>query len=279
MKTAIIDVGGGMRGVYAAGVLEYCLDNDINFDIAFGISAGGGNLVCFLGKQKMRNYTFYTEYAFRPQYMSIKNLIFKKSYIDLDYVYTTLGKSDGENPFDYDTFVNNPTELFIVATEALTGKPKYFTKSDFSLDKYDVLKASSCIPFICKPQFINGVPYYDGALSDSIPIEKAFELGCDKVVLILTKPQDTVRIPNTDIKLAKLIKNRYPIAAQALCNRADHYNKYIVKAKKYASEGKLLIVAPDDTCGVSTLSRNKNNFIRLYNKGYSDGIKISSFIK
>ena len=30
--TGIIDVGGGMRDIYGSGVLDYCLDNKINFD-------------------------------------------------------------------------------------------------------------------------------------------------------------------------------------------------------------------------------------------------------
>lgn len=32
MKLGLIDVGGGMRGTFAAGILEYCLENNINFD-------------------------------------------------------------------------------------------------------------------------------------------------------------------------------------------------------------------------------------------------------
>ena len=69
MKTGIIDVGGGFRGVYAAGVLDYCLDNNLTFDLGIGISAGSANIVAFAAKQRERNRKFYTEYALRKQYI------------------------------------------------------------------------------------------------------------------------------------------------------------------------------------------------------------------
>lgn len=40
MKTGIVDVGGGLRGIYAAGVLDYCMDKGIRFDLGIGVSAG-----------------------------------------------------------------------------------------------------------------------------------------------------------------------------------------------------------------------------------------------
>ena len=121
MKTGIIDVGGGMRGVYAAGVLDYCLAMDIRFDLAIGVSAGSANLASFLAGQRGRNFTFYTEYSFRREYMSAKNVLAKRSYIDLDYVYSVLSNSGGENPLDFHVLKDSPTELLVVATSALTG--------------------------------------------------------------------------------------------------------------------------------------------------------------
>lgn len=64
----VIDIGGGTRGVYGAGVLDYCMDNDIHFDYCIGISAGSANLMSYICNQRGRNYTFYTEYFFRREY-------------------------------------------------------------------------------------------------------------------------------------------------------------------------------------------------------------------
>lgn len=278
MKTGIIDVGGGFRGIYACGVLDYCMDQKIQFDLGIGISAGSANLASFIAGQRGRNFTFYTEYGLRKQYASVGNFIRKRSFIDMDYVYGTLSNRDGENPLDYAALRDNPMEFIVVAANAETGEAKYFDKRDIRQDDYNVFKASSSIPFVCKPYFIQGTPYYDGALGDPVPAEKAFAMGCDRVVLLLTKPENVLRTSEKDEKLAARICKKYPNAAEKLRQRANRYNEGVALAQEYARQGKVRIVAPDDTCGVSTLSRDPADMKRLYDKGYADGKKVKSFM-
>ncbi len=275
MKIGVVDVGGGLRGIYATGVLDYCMDQGIRFDLGIGVSAGSANLVSYMAGQRGRNYQFYTEYAFRKQYMSLSNFITKRSFVDMDYVYGTLSNSGGENPLDYPALRDNPMEFYVVATDALTGEPKYFDKGDIRQDDYSVMKASSAIPFVCKPYEVQGRLYYDGALGDPVPVEKAFQLGCDRVVVILTKPEHVLRNSKKDEKLAAGIRKRYPAAAEKLCKRAQQYNEDVALAQEYARQGKALIIAPDDTCGVDTLKKDKKALQRLYDKGYLDGKKIT----
>jgi len=277
-KIGIVDVGGGYRGVYASGVLDYCMDHGICFDLGIGVSAGSANLISYAARQRGRNHQFYTEYGLRKEYASLGNFLFKKSFVDLDYVYGTLSNSDGENPLDYPAVAADPMEFIVVATEAETGQPRYFDKSHISQDDYSVLKASSAIPFVCHPYAVGDTLYYDGALGDTVPLLKAFELGCDRVVLLLTLPLDTVRTADKDKKLAARIRKKYPLAAEKLEQRAENYNKGVALAKELAADGKVLIVAPDDTCGVSTLSRDADALRRLYEKGYQDGTQISDFL-
>ena len=167
-------------------------------DVGIGVSAGSANVSSYIAGQKGRNYKFYAEYSARKEYMSLHNFLVKKSYIDMDYLYGELSNSGGENPLDYAAIAKSPIAFIVVATEAETGRAKYFDKSDMRPDQYDILKASCSIPFVCHPYVIDGVLYYDGALSDPIPIEKAYELGCEKVVLILTKPKELRRTPQRD---------------------------------------------------------------------------------
>ena len=278
MKIGVIDVGGGYRCVYATGVLDYCIDNDIKFDVGIGISAGSANLVTYAANQRGRAKKFYTEYGLRKEYASIGNFIRKRNFIDLDYAYGTLSNSDGEYPLDYIAVKNNPMKFIVIATEATTGKPKYFTTDDMAQDNYDILKASSSIPFVGKPYPIKGSLYYDGALSDPIPLYKAFEEGCDKVVLILTKPRDTIRSPKKDVLLANRIKKKYPEAAEKLASRAERYNEMVKVAKEYEKEGKVLIVAPEETFGVDTLTKEVEPMMKLYDSGYRDGRRITEFL-
>lgn len=279
MKIGVVDVGGGLRGIYAAGIFDYCLDKVIWFDTCIGVSAGSANIASYLAGQRRRNYQFYSEYSFRKEYMGLKNFVRKKSFIDMDYVYGTLSNSTGENPLDFQKIMQNPAEMIVVATNAETGEAAYFDKTHLKQDDYGILKASCSIPFVCHPYEFNGVLYYDGALSDSIPIEKAFQCGCDKVVVILTKPEGTVRNSKADMKFAKRIQKRYPESAEKLRQRAELYNKEVALAVQYRNMGKVLIVAPDDTCGVDTLTRDKEALKRFYYKGYQDAQKITEFLE
>lgn len=278
MKTGVVDVGGGLRGIYAAGVLDYCMEHGIRFDLGIGVSAGSANLASYAAGQIGRNYKFYTEYAFRRQYMGIGNFIFKHSFIDMDYVYGTLCRADGEYPLDYPSLRDNPMEFYVVAADARTGQAKYYGKEDIVADNYDVFKASSSIPFFCPPYEINGVPYYDGALGDPVPFEKAFQLGCDRVVVTLTKPEHELRSSKRDEKFAAYIRKKYPAAAEKLCQRAMRCNKGVALAQEYARQGKVLIISPDDICGVDTLKKDKASLHRLYKKGYQDGQKILNYL-
>ena len=279
MKTGVVDVGGGLRGVYAAGVMDHCMDRGIRFDVCIGVSAGSANLASYVSGQRGRNYVFYTEYAFRREYMSLKNFLTKKSYIDLDYAYGTLCNTGGENPFDYDAFLRSSQLFLAVASDAETGEARYFSKEDTSRDHYDVLKASCAIPFVCHPYTAGGRPCFDGALADPVPVQKAFDLGCDRVVLILTKPRDFVRTPAKDRRLASFVRKQYPVAAEQLCRRAERYNAGIRLAETFEREGKLLIVAPDDTCGMDTLKRDAAAMKKFYRKGLRDGEAIDAFLE
>lgn len=274
----IVDVGGGLRGIYGAGIFDYCMEKEIYFDYCIGVSAGSANICSYLAKQRGRNYKFYMEYSFRKEYMSMKNLLRSGSYINMDYIYGELSNEGGENPLDYKELEKSDAVLKIVAANAITGEPVYFDKKDMFQDEYSIMKASCCLPLVCKPYRVKGVPYYDGGIADPVPVKKAFDDGCDKVVVILTKPLDTIRVAKKDAFPAKILKRKYPKAGEDLALRYKKYNDGVALAKRYQEEGKVLILAPDDCEGMNTLTKDKNAIERLYQKGYRDAKKIQSFI-
>ena len=278
MKTGVIDVGGGMRGIYGTGVFDYCLDKGINFSYGIGISAGSANLASYVGGQRGRNYVFYRDYSARKEYMGLGELFHHHSFLNLDYIYSTLSNSDGENPLNYDGIMKNPMEWYVAGTNAITGEARYFDRNDIKRDDYSILKASSAIPVVCEPQYIDNVPYFDGALGNPVPVKKAFDDGCDKLVLILTKPESLIQTPDNEKILARMFQSKYPKAARQLELRAERYNEGVALAQKYAKDGKAIIISPDDTCGVDTLVKNKSSLQKLYEKGYEDAEKISLFL-
>lgn len=278
MKIGVLDAGGGFRGIYGCGVLDACLDMGIMFDYAVGVSAGSANLFSYLARQRGRNYVFYTEYGFRKQYASLGNFLRRGNYVDLDYVYSTLSNSDGENPLDYDAFEANPAEFYVVACDARTGEAAYLGRDFISRDNYQVCKASSALPVACRPQRVGDRLYFDGGMADPVPIEKAFADGCDKVVLILTRPRSSLRTPKDDATFARLLKLRYPKAARELSLRYKKYNDAVALAGEYEKQGKLLVVAPDSIGHMTTLKRTKEDMDMLYEKGLRDAKKIPEFL-
>ena len=274
MKYGIIDVGGGLRGIYGAGVLDRCLEEKVAFDCCIGVSAGSANMTSYLAGQHGRNKPFYDEYSFRKEYMSVKNLVEKHSYLDLEYVYGVLSNRGGENPLDYPAMMENPAELVVVAADARTGKPRYFTKEDTKQDDYRILMASCCIPVVEQPIVIEGTPYYDGGLADPVPLEKALERGCDRVAVILTKPVAVGGENRRDEKLSRLLGLKYPEAAKGLALRSRRYHEALGRLLAMEQEGSACIIAPDSTEGMSTLTKDKKSLEILYQKGRSDAQKL-----
>lgn len=279
MMVGVVDVGGGLRGVYGAGVFDRCIDENIRFDYCIGVSAGSANIASYTAGQRGRNYRFFTDYTFRKEYMSLSNFIHSGSYLGLDYIYSTLTNQGGEDPLDFSAMSAYKGVIKTVATDAVTGKAHYFGLDDYSLNDYSVLKASCALPLVCRPVVVNGVKYYDGGIADPVPIEKAFSDGCDKLVLILTKPLSALSDDNSRNELAaKLLYGSYPHLADSLEHMLYRYNNSVRKALEYEKQGRLLILAPDDCCGMKTLTKDRVKIDRLYHKGYENASKIKDFI-
>lgn len=278
MKTGLIDVGGGTRGVYGAGVIDRLLDDGIDFDYCIGVSAGAGNLATYVAGQRGRNYAFYADYAFRKPYMSLKNFLETGSYIGLDYIYGELTNEGGENPLDYDAFSASPKEFVVVATDVETGLPRYFPKEKVRRNHYDVVKASCDVPVVNRPYVVEGRGYFDGGLSDPVPFRRAFEDGCDKVVIILTRPTTDHKVSRRNARLSRILGRHYPRCGEALKVRDDLYQNQVMQALNLQKEGKVLIVAPEDIGDMKTLTKDRQEIDALYRMGYDDAAKVAAFV-
>lgn len=274
----IIDVGGGMRAVYGTAVLDYCMEHGVSFDYGIGISAGSANLVSGFAGQNRRAYRFYTDYAFRDEYMSSRNFLRDRNFIDFDYVYDDLSGHDGEDPLDYEAFANSGKRIYIVATNALTAEPHFFTNEDLWQDHYDPVKASCSVPVVNRPYVIDDVPYFDGALSAPLPIRKAFADGCDKVVVVLTRPLGRKHTERRDAAFAAMLEKEFPAVAQAMRTSAKRYDDALSIALEFQYDKKALIVAPDSIGHMKTLKKDLNGVRALYRKGRRDAKKVVEFI-
>ncbi len=74
MSNGLILEGGGMRGIFAAGVIDYLLDAGIKFDNVIGVSAGACHGCSFVSGQRGRAYATSTDYLDNRDYCSLRNL-------------------------------------------------------------------------------------------------------------------------------------------------------------------------------------------------------------
>ena len=285
----VIDVGGGTRGIFGAGVFDRCMELDVHFDYVAGVSAGSANGASYLAGQQGRNYVYYNEYAFRREYMGFQNLLRTGSYINLDYIYSTLSNAGGEYPLDYSAMMANPADMEIITTDALTGRAVYLRKKDIQANDYAYMKASCCVPVINRPYRITAPPHvkgdesgtilcFDGGLSDPIPFRRALQAGCDRIVVILTRPKEDFRNGRTDRRFARLLRLRYPAAAAALVRRSDVYNNSLREVLALEKKGTALVIAPDTIGDLKTLSQNHAQLDSLYRKGYAGAEAIPDFL-
>ena len=269
-KIGLIVEGGGMKCAYSAGVLDAFLDENINFDYALGVSAGSANIASFLAGQRGRNLRFYTTHIHEPDYFGMHSLIKTGNLFGLQYIYGTLSNSYGADALDWDTLVKNPTEYKVVATDAQTGLPKVFDKSEMHKDNYIQIMASCALPAACKPVYVDGKPYFDGGVSDSFPYEVALSDGCDKLVILMSKNKDFVKKPEAHKPLYTAMCHKYPKIVDCLNNRHINYTRQQHEIYKMEKEGKAFIFAPSKHLAMGTYAMDEISNKKLYDLGIKD---------
>ncbi len=274
----IIDVGGGMRGIYTSGLFDYLMDKGIKIDYCLGVSSGSANLITYVAGQRGRTYKFYTEYAFEKNYMGARCYLKSGMVMNLDYIFSGISGSEGKDSLDYDAIMNSGMQFTAVSTDIETVAPHYFTKDELKKDDFSILKATAAMPIACrKPVNVNGKFYFDGGLSDPIPIQKAFDDGCDRVIVCITKPED-VRKTILPSWIVKPLLLKYPQIADSVLDLHTKYNAGVEEAIRLHKEGKVLLVAPEECFGINTITRELDGLNKLYELGYRDGKKIEDFL-
>lgn len=266
-KIGLIVEGGGMKCAYSAGILDAMSDHNITFDYSIGVSAGAANLASFNGGQRGRNIRFYTTHIHEPDYFGVRSFIKTGDLFGLKYIYADLSNSDGADPINYQKIMENPSEYVIVATDAETGKAVYFTKEDMAQDDYRCIMGSCAIPAASRPVDINGRKYYDGGVSDSIPVQRALDDGCDKIVCILSKQHDFVKKPEGHKFLYSMMCRRYPKTIEAMNNRHIMYRQCQDTLFALEDAGKAFVFAPYPMPKMTAFTMDEKIMQGLYDMG------------
>jgi predicted patatin/cPLA2 family phospholipase len=275
-RVGLVLEGGGMRGVYTAGILEYFLESQLFFPYVIGVSAGACNAASYLSKQKGRNKTVTIEYASDPRYISWKNYFRNRQFFGMDFIFDEI--PNNHVPYHYDVFYNSPSEFVVGTTDCLTGEPVYFKKQDYGKDLLTVLRASSSLPFIAPEVRFKDKILLDGGISDPIPLKKAQQDGFAKNIVILTRNKGYLKKPS---KFHYLVNRKYPEykgLQQSLRNRYQIYNETVEYLEMEEKKGNVLIIRPTQPLKVGRMERNPQRLEELYNQGYEDARSAMSSI-
>ncbi|MBE6053096.1 MAG: patatin family protein [Clostridium sartagoforme] len=267
-NTSLILEGGGMRGIYSAGVLDLLLDKDIAINYCVGVSAGACNCVSYISKQKKRNYRVNMNYVNDKRYLSFSNLVRTGSAFGMNMLFDIIPNE--LEPFDYEAFRNSGTKFFVGATNCDTGLPEFYNIKDFNEEGYTPLKASISLPLVAKVINYENKNLMDGGIAAPIPIQKAIEDGIEKHVVILTQHKGYRK---SKTKLMPIIKRKYKNykgLIDAMENRYKIYNETLDMLDKLEEEGKCFIIRPSVPLEVSRFEKDKNKLGDIYNRGYED---------
>ena len=273
-KLGLVLEGGGMRGAYTSGVLRAFMDEGIKFPYVIGVSAGANNGANFVAEQKDRNKKVFVDYVSHKDYSGFRHLIKERSYFNMKFLFDTLPNQ--LVPFDYDTFFNSPTIFKVCVTEVETGYPKYFEKSQSKDNKEfmnKVLRASSSLPIISPPVEINGKLYFDGGITDSIPIEKSIEDGNQYNVVVLTRNNGYLKEEQKLGVYSKHYLRKYPTILQAIKKRHIKYNITLEKIANLEREGYIFVFRPIAPLMVDRLEKDPLKLNNLYNQGYEETLE------
>lgn len=267
-QVGLVLEGGGMRGVYTAGVLEYFLEQQLFFPYVIGVSAGACNAASYLSKQKGRNKTVTIQYASDPRYISWRNYFKNRQFFGMDFIFDEIPNQ--HVPYHYDVFYNSPSEFVIGTTDCLTGEPVYYKKQQYGKDLLKVLRASSSLPFIAPEIRYKDKILLDGGISDPIPIKKAQQDGFTKNIVILTRNRGYEKKSS---KFQFLVDRKYPEykgLQKALRNRYRIYNDTVAYLENEEKEGNVFIIRPIKPLKVGRMERSPQRLEELYNQGYED---------
>lgn len=267
MKLGMVFEGGASRTVFSCGVADVFLEEALMPDYFVGVSAGIAYGISYLSKQKGRNYTLAMEYMSKPEYQGFRYLFdrSRRTYYNLEYVFDEVPRI--HLPFDYDAFAAYPGKVEAVVTNIHTGKAEYIEVPRDEKNR-NVLVASCALPIFFQPVKIGKHYYLDGGIADSVPYEHAWKEGCDKVIVVLTRERSYVKHTDESVHIASALYRRYPNIAKALKKRAENYNACMKRLKALEKEGRIFVIAPDDTHGIGRTETDSKKLSLLYEEGY-----------
>jgi predicted patatin/cPLA2 family phospholipase len=277
MKAGLVLEGGGMRGLFSAGVMDVMMENGIRFDGIVGVSAGATFGCNYKSHQIGRVLRYNVQFKDDPRYMGLRSLLRTGDLVAAEFSYHTLPKE--LDVFDAETFDQDPAEFHIVCTDALTGEPVYHRIEKMSDEEFDWIRASASMPLVSRPVKLDGRLLLDGGISDSIPLRYFQSQGFERNVVILTQPKGFYKKKTRLMPLFHLFMRRYPAIVRAMSKRHLMYNDELAYLEEQERQGNILLICPQDTLPIGRTEQDETRMRRVYSMGRDKGEEMLSAIK
>ncbi len=273
MKKALVVEGGGMRGIFSAGILDAFLETGFDpFDLYIGVSAGSCNLGSFLAGQHRRNYRIYTGMMTDPRFISAKKFFMGGHWMDLDWLWE---KMSTEDPMDAEGAENHLKKkkgsFLIVATDVQTGMPLYLEGERNTMFQY--MKASSAVPVLYRGSVDTGEKHaVDGGVADAIPARKAYELGARKIMVLRSRPREYRKSKDLETLVMSLTALNRPRLMKAMIHKPDQYMDSVSFIRTPPADAAIIEINPPETMKTGRTSKGTDGLDNDYREGMRIGI-------
>ena len=275
-NTGLVLEGGGMRGVFTCGVLDWFMDNGVRFPFAVGVSAGACNGLSYMSGQRGRAKASNIDLMVKHKYVGFRYLLTQGCIMDFKLLFEDF--PERIIPYDYPAYFSNPDRFVMVTTNCITGKAEYLEDKESQARVMDIVRASSSLPYVTKITMVDGVPMLDGGIADSIPVEYAMSQGYDRLVVVLTRNKGYRKSLKKPLA-AKLFYRRYPHLQKALRERNAVYNKAMETVEALEEAGRISVIRPQAPIKVTRMEKDPQKLLELYEEGYRLAADVMKFMK
>jgi len=266
--TGLVLEGGGMRGVFTAGVLDALMKNEVYFPYVVAVSAGALHGLSYMSRQPRRARWSSIDMLKKYGYISLRSLVLNGSIFDPNILYERFPEEI--IPFDYKTYVQNPATFEMVTTNCKTGRAMYLSERYDHHRMTQIAKASSSLPFVSQITQVDGIPMLDGGIVDSIPIVRSMDTGHHENVVVLTRNRG-YRSTEPDIKIPKFVYKDYPRLRVALSHRTEEYNHQLDLIERMEDWGEIIVIRPERPLEVGRITQDVVKLEHLYEEGFQLG--------
>ena len=270
-KTGLILEGGAMRGMFTCGVLDVFMENGIRFDGAAGISAGATFGCNIKSHQNGRALRYNKNYSRDWRYCSMRSLIKTGDLYGEEFCYHTI--PEVLDPFDTETFKNDPMEFYIGATDVETGEVRFHKCTDGGMADIEWMRASASMPVVSNIVSVDGYKMLDGGIVCSVPYEYMEQLGYDRNVIVLTRPRGYRKEKTRIVPLVRLVLRKYPLVAKAMAVRHIVYNEQMEEIDLKEARGEAFVIRPPEDPGIGRTEKDPDELERVYQMGRSEATR------